>query len=252
MYMHTGTIIVNSGLSDKDGIIIDVHAYWNHNCQLRAERLVEDYQLDPSLVGQLMWSMGIDTTSGQIKGKGPVGYHPRDVVISSIVEFLARLNVAVTFSDISAMFEKIDIVQQARDDYNIQLVKGVDSFLKWLKEKKILISIYTSDRRLNAEIILVKLGLANLFDTVVGGDDVTEGKPDPEGFLTACNDLHVKPHHSAYVGDTVSDMVMGKNGNAAMVVGLETGLFTSSELQKKTEYTYPSMIEFNAEIQQYL
>ena len=234
---------------DKDGIIIDVHSYWNYNCKLRAEKLVENYQLDPLLVSQLMWSMGIDINSNQIKEKGPVGYHPRDVVINSIVEFLAQLNVAVTFSDISAIFEKIDTDQQAKDDYNIQLLKGVDSFLKWLKEKKILISIYTSDRRLNVEKILVNVGLANLFDTVVGGDDVTEGKPDPEGFITACNDLHVKPHHSAYVGDTVSDMVMGKRGSAAMVVGLETGLFTSSELQKKTEYTYPSMIEFNAGIQ---
>ena len=244
--------MINHICFDKDGIIIDVHAYWNYNCQLRAKQLVENYQLDPSLVGQLMWSMGIDTTSGQIKEKGPIGYHPRDVVINSIVEFLTRLNVTVTFSDISAMFEKIDIVQQARDDYNIQVLKGVDSFLKLLKEKKILISIYTSDRRLNAEKILVKAGLANLFDTVVGGDDVTEGKPDPEGFLTACNDLHVKPHHSAYVGDTVADMVMGKNGDAAMVVGLETGLFTSSELQKETKYIYPSMIELHAEIDQYI
>jgi HAD superfamily hydrolase (TIGR01549 family) len=237
---------------DKDGVIIDVHAYWNHNCHLRAEYLINKLRLDNSLIGQLLGAMGIDGNSGLIKEEGPVGYHPRDIVINSIVEKLARLNVRATFFDISSMFEKIDTVQQARDDYNIQLLKGVDLFLQWLKEKKILISIYTSDRRLNAEKILDKVGLANLVDVIVGGDDVIEGKPDPEGFLTACNHLNVKPHHSAYVGDTVSDMVMGKNGDAAMVVGLESGLFSSYELQKETEYTYPSMIELHAEIEQYL
>ena len=237
---------------DKDGIIIDVHAYWSYNCQLRAEQLVEYYQLDPSLSNQIMWSMGIDTNLGKIREKGPVGYYPRDVVIDSIVEFLTRLNVVGTFSDISAIFEKIDTVQQERDDYNIQLLKGVGSFLKWLKEKRILMSIYTSDRRLNAEKILDKVSLGELFDIVVGGDDVTKGKPDPDGFIKACHDLNVKPDRSAYVGDTVSDMVMGKNGGAAMVVGLETGLFSSFELQKETEYTYPSMIEFNEGIQHYL
>jgi len=124
--------------------------------------------------------------------------------------------------------------------------------LKWLKEKKILISIYTSDRRLNAERILDKMGLGNLFDTVVGGDDVLNGKPNPEGFFKACNKLKIKPQRSVYVGDTVSDMVMGKNGNAAMVVGLGTGLFTLSELQKATEFTYPSMIELHEKIERYL
>ena len=101
-------------------------------------------------------------------------------------------------------------------------------------------------------MILDKMDLDDFVDIIVGGDDVDKDKPDPEGFLRACHKLNVKPDHSAYIGDTVSDMVMGKNGGAAMVVGLETGLFTSSELQKETEYTYPSMIEFNAEIQQYL
>jgi|TARA_Y100000310_G_scaffold79494_1_gene76170 HAD superfamily hydrolase (TIGR01549 family) len=237
---------------DKDGIIIDVHSYWHYNCQLRAEHLINNLQLDPSLIGQLLWAMGIDAKSGQIKEEGPVGYHPRDIVINSAVEFLADLNEKVTFSDISTMFMEVDSIQQAKDDYNIQLLKGVNSFLQWLEEKKILTSIYTSDRRLNAEKILDKVGLGDFFDTVVGGDDVTKGKPDPEGFLAACNEVHVHPDHSAYVGDTISDMVMGKNGGAAMVVGLETGLFASSELQKETKYSYPSMIEFNAEIQQFL
>ena len=237
---------------DKDGIIIDVHGYWNHNCHLRAEHLVENYKLDPSMFGQLMWSMGIDTNSGRIREKGPVGYHPRDIVINNIVKFFAQLNIEAKFSDISAMFEKIDTFQQARDDYNIELLKGVKPFLKWLKEKKILISIYTSDRRLNAEKILDRVGLANIVDTIVGGDDVAKGKPDPEGFLTACNKLQIKPEHSAYVGDTISDMVMGKEGSAAMVVGLGSGLFSMSELQKETRFTYSSTIDLHAEIESYL
>ena len=126
---------------DKDGIIIDVHGYWSYNCQLRAEYLIRKLKLDQSVIEQLLWVMGIDSKYGQIKKGGPVGYYPRDVVIDSIVEFLARLNVDGTFSDISAIFEKIDSLQQERDDYNIQLLKGVDSFLKWLKEKNILLVV---------------------------------------------------------------------------------------------------------------
>ena len=237
---------------DKDGIIIDVHAYWNHNCHLRAEYLINKLRLDNSLIGQLLGAMGIDGNSGLIKEEGPVGYHPREIVINSTVEFLKHYNEEVTFTEISTMFMEVDIIQQEKDDYKIKLLEGVKDCLQWLKEKEMYISVYTSDRRLNAEKILDKVSLGELFDIVVGGDDVTKGKPDPDGFIKACHDLNVKPDRSAYVGDTVSDMVMGKNGGAAMVVGLETGLFSSFELQKETEYTYPSMIEFNEGIQHYL
>ena len=101
-------------------------------------------------------------------------------------------------------------------------------------------------------MIIEKMGLSKFIDIIIGGDDVNKGKPNPEGFLKACYALKVKPDQSAYVGDTVSDMVMGKMGGAAMTIGLETGLCSLTELQKETEYTYPTMIEFNAEIQKYL
>ena len=76
---------------DKDGIIIDVHAYWHYNCQLRAKYLIDYLNLEPSLEGQLLWAMGIDSKSGKIRKDGPVGYHPRDIVINNTVEFLTNL-----------------------------------------------------------------------------------------------------------------------------------------------------------------
>ncbi len=37
----------------------------------------------------------------------------------------------------------------------------------------------------NVKSILEKIGLIDAFDVIVGGDDVSLGKPDPEAFLTA-------------------------------------------------------------------
>ena len=149
---------------DKDGIIIDVHQYWNYNCRLRAKNLINRLKLHSIGENDLLLIMGIDPKSNKIKSGGPVGYHPRDIVIDNIVEFLLHLNVDVRFSDISDIFLEIDALQQSRDDYNILLLKGVDSFLQWLKEQKVLISLYNSVRRLNSEKILDKIGLINLFD----------------------------------------------------------------------------------------
>ena len=248
-------MIINDSINhfcfDKDGVIIDVHEYWNYNCRLRAKCLINKLQLDPSLMEKILWAMGIEAKSGLIKQEGPVGYDPRDVVIKSTLECLKDFSREVTFSDISTIFMEVDTFQQTKDDYKIQLLEGVKNSLQWLKEKEIMISIYTSDRRLNAEKIADKVGLGDLIDIIVGGDDVEKGKPDPEGFLKACYEVNVEPDYSAYIGDTVADMVMGKRGGAAMVGGLETGLFARSQLQKETPYTYSSMTQFHAEIQQF-
>ena len=237
---------------DKDGIIIDVHAYWHYNCQLRAKYLIDYLNLEPSLEGQLLWAMGIDSKSRKIRKDGPVGYHPRNIVINHTLQFLTKVNKEITFSEVSQIFGEIDTMQQKKVDFKIQLLNGVRRCFQSLRVKGLFISIYTSDRHSNAKMIIEKMGLSEFIDIIVGGDDVNKGKPNPDGFLKACHALSVKPGQSAYIGDTVSDMVMGKMGGAAMTIGLETGLFSSTELKKETEYTYPSMIEFNAEIQKYL
>ena len=196
--------------------------------------------------------MGIDPKSGQIRKDGPVGYHPRKIVIDHTIQFLTKVNKEISISEVSRIYEDIDTMQQKKVDFKIQLLNGVRRCFQSLMVKGLFISIYTSDRHSNAKMIIEKMGLSEFIDIIVGGDDVEKSKPNPEGFLTACHDLKMKPEHSAYVGDTVSDMVMGKRGGAATVIGLETGLFKSSELRKETKYVYPSMIELNAEIQQYL
>ena len=237
---------------DKDGIIIDVHAYWHYNCQLRAKYLIDYLNLESSLERQLLWAMGIDSKSGKIRKDGPVGYHPRNIVIDHTIQFLNKVNKEISISEVSRIYEDIDTMQQKKVDFKIKLLNGVRRCFQSLKVKGVLISIYTSDRHSNAKMIIEKMGLRKFIDIIVGGDDVNKGKPNPDGFLKACNALSVKPDQSAYIGDTVSDMVMGKMGGAAMTVGLETGLCSPTELQKETGYTYPTMIEFNAEIQKYL
>lgn len=237
---------------DKDGIIIDVHAYWYYNSILRAEYIINYLKLDPSINGDLLWAMGINPNTRKIKKDGPVGYYPRNIVIKHITEFLKENNKKITNIEVSKIFSDLDVVQQKNNDYNVQILSGVKRCLQYLRRKGLFISIYTSDRHLNAKKNLDKKGIAELIHLIVGGDDVDKSKPHPEGFLKACNDLKVHPNQSVYVGDTVSDMVMGKRAAAAMVVGLETGLFKSIDFRKETKYIYPSMIEFNAEIKQYL
>ena len=54
-------------------------------------------------------------------------------------------------------------------------------------------ALVTSTPRVNVDFVLEQVGLNGAFDTIVGAEDVSSGKPDPEGFLLAARRLGVAP-----------------------------------------------------------
>ena len=72
------------------------------------------------------------------------------------------------------------------------------------------------------------LGIADKFDVIIGLEDVTHAKPDPEPLLTALSRLGVEAAQAVYVGDTDIDM---KTAAAAGVrgIGVTTGNFSAEQ-----------------------
>lgn len=83
----------------------------------------------------------------------------------------------------------------------INLLPGVERWLKRLKAEGWRQAIASSAPRLNLEAILAALHLEDYFDAVVSAEDVTRGKPDPQVFLTAARKLSVAPTRSVVVED---------------------------------------------------
>jgi HAD superfamily hydrolase (TIGR01509 family) len=61
--------------------------------------------------------------------------------------------------------------------------------------------VATSAPRANAEVMLRALGLDSLFDTFVGAEDVTHGKPAPDVFLAAARAAGADPSRCIVVED---------------------------------------------------
>lgn len=75
----------------------------------------------------------------------------------------------------------------------IQGVPGAVDLVRRLEKEGLGLAVVTSTPRANVELILRSLGLADAFATIVNGEDVRQGKPDPEGFLLAAQRLGVAP-----------------------------------------------------------
>lgn len=81
----------------------------------------------------------------------------------------------------------------------------------------VMIGVFTGASQQAARILLEGVGLLGHFRTVVGGDEVTAAKPDPDGIYLACRRLGVEPTRTAYVGDSPLDLQAARRSGAVAV-----------------------------------
>jgi len=105
----------------------------------------------------------------------------------------------------------------------IELFPGVKEVLSRIRhEYKYKVGLVTNTPKKNVTRILEHFQLARLFDVVITGDDVHEGKPNAEMVIEACRRLKVKPENAILVGDTESDFQAGKSAGCT-VIGVGIG-----------------------------
>jgi HAD superfamily hydrolase (TIGR01509 family) len=74
-----------------------------------------------------------------------------------------------------------------------RLRPGIPELLDVLATRGIPLAVATSSARRLAEVTLAEVGLTPRFVALVGGDEVTRGKPDPEIYRTAVARLGIAP-----------------------------------------------------------
>jgi HAD superfamily hydrolase (TIGR01509 family) len=75
----------------------------------------------------------------------------------------------------------------------VPVKEGLYNLLERLKKNGVLIALATSSRREIAEEYLINARVLRFFDITVCGEEVERGKPDPEIFLKAANELNCEP-----------------------------------------------------------
>ncbi len=74
--------------------------------------------------------------------------------------------------------------------------------VKWLKCNGYRLALATSSHSAKMQMEVDSLGIEDLFDVIVCGDDVRKGKPDPEIFLKAAEKLGAKPEECVVIEDS--------------------------------------------------
>lgn len=117
---------------------------------------------------------------------------------------------------------------------------GLMDFLSILKSNGIKTALGTSAGPGNIDFILDGLGIRAEFDAVIGGAEVTKGKPDPEIYVRAAGLVHVSPEDCWVIEDSLQGIEAGLSAGMK-VVGMTTS--HSPDELSHTHITSPDFVD---------
>lgn len=127
--------------------------------------------------------------------------------------------------------EKMELAERKNTHYRALLAKidasalvpGAVDFVNAVRNAGLKTGIGSGSR--NAGLVLDRLDITALFDTVVTGHDIQRSKPDPETFLLAAKRLEVLPSECIVFEDAASGVEAANTGGMFSVgFGTTTGL----------------------------
>jgi beta-phosphoglucomutase family hydrolase len=117
---------------------------------------------------------------------------------------------------------KNDLVNKVIEEVGVEPYEGSVTLLHQLRHCGFKIAVVTSSQ--NCEVVLKAAKLDAFFDVRVDGNMIhaqhLSGKPAPDTFLTAAQQLGVRPARAVVVEDAISGVQAGRNGNFGLVIGV--------------------------------
>ncbi|MET9259460.1 HAD family phosphatase [Amycolatopsis sp. NPDC004079] len=122
---------------------------------------------------------------------------------------------------------------------------GAVELVRALHEIDCPIGVVTSGTRDYAHAELNALGVRALFDTVITAEDVSRGKPDPEGYLLGCARLGVEPARTVVFEDAPAGIAAAKAaGTFCVAIGAD-GSAADLVVADWAEVRVPFSLEFD-------
>ena len=93
---------------------------------------------------------------------------------------------------------------------DIKALPGAIKLIELLVKDKYKLAVVSSAPRKNMQLFLTGLNIDSYFSAVVCDEDVTEGKPSPQGFLLAAQKLEVEPKNCIVIEDAIAGVAAAK------------------------------------------
>ena len=129
-----------------------------------------------------------------------------------------------------------EIFMESVEELTPELFPGVSDTLARLHDMGIDMSVASSRQSQSLLLFLENMGVLKYFPYVLGSDNVTKHKPDPEPVLKTLRELNYDPKEVIVVGDMPVDVAMA-HGADVRAIAVTFGNATREELiEAKADY----------------
>ena len=125
----------------------------------------------------------------------------------------------------------------------LKIKKGLLELLDYLKKNNYLIAIASSSRLARIKWYLKCANIdENIFDAIVSGEDIINGKPNPDIFLKACELLNVKPEEAIVLEDSNNGIKAAFSASCIPILIPDLDIIKEDVL-KKAKYKFSSLLD---------
>ena len=130
---------------------------------------------------------------------------------------------------------------------NVVPIMGFMDMFELIKSKKILVGIASNAIRKNVKMILSELKIYEKFDSIICGDEVKRGKPDPEMFDETIDRFNLKKEECLIFEDSVEGVSAAVNSRVD-VVGITSSTSGDILIDKGCITTIDNYLNFDMSI----
>jgi phosphoglycolate phosphatase len=224
---------------DKDGTLVD---YREVDLELaRARRKSIEKIVGKEVADVWERAVGVDLKRKTMDFRGPLGtLSSREELLVAAAAFYMKGH---SWDEAKQLAQKAydEADEQMKSPYGSVLLEGVVKPLRKMKDHGLKLAIASTYAHRRTVESLKTLRVASLFDAIVGPEDVARGKPSPDMIFEILRKTGCKADEAVMVGDSVSDMKMGKNAGVKASIGVLTGVDGREELDKCADVVIDSV-----------
>ncbi|WP_276481663.1 HAD family hydrolase [Paraflavitalea pollutisoli] len=110
----------------------------------------------------------------------------------------------------TALSDKMRYFNEVIDTHGFKMIEGAKELVEKVSRQGVKLGLATSSRRPKMTLVMERAGLLGYFDVTVTGDEVINGKPAPEIFLTASQRLGIAPENCIAFEDAANGVRAAK------------------------------------------
>lgn len=185
--------MIKAVIFDLDGTLIDTEKYFRINWPKAFEHF------------------GYTMTDEQYLSIRSLG---RPFIYSTLKEYSGDPN----FDYNKVLEYRSQLMEDSLSKNGIELKKGTEELLIYLKEKGIICAIATASPVERSQRYLEKTGILSYFDRIISARNMKEGKPSPDVYQYAVNELGLKPEECLAVEDSPNGVLSASRAGLKVIM----------------------------------